>query len=107
MTFPSWCEYQAHDTRLRLRETFEAQLDAALAYDALAATIPECPTPKRACVNHPHKWAQDGDLCRTCIRAAGDQRTTRQIQADGRARSTNIAVSHRKPDLDDLDHVSA
>jgi hypothetical protein len=41
--------------------------------------------PKRPCRNHPHKWAQDrGGICRACLRAAGDTRTTRQIQADER-----------------------
>ena len=39
-------------------------------------------TPKQPCRNHPDKWAQDGPLCRACLRATGDTRTTRQIQAD-------------------------
>ena len=35
------------------------------------------------CLNHPDKWAQDkGNLCRACLRATGDTRNTRAIQAD-------------------------
>lgn len=38
-------------------------------------------TPKQPCRNHPQKWANDrGNLCRACIRAAGEQRSTRQLQ---------------------------
>ena len=40
-------------------------------------------TVKQPCRNHPEKWANDkGNLCRACLRAAGDTRNTREIQAD-------------------------
>ena len=39
-------------------------------------------TVKQPCRNHPEKWAQDrGNLCRACLREAGDTRTTREIQS--------------------------
>ena len=39
-------------------------------------------TPKQPCRNHPEKWANDkGNLCRACLRATGDTRNTREIQA--------------------------
>ena len=38
--------------------------------------------PKQPCRNHPEKWANDkGNLRRACLRAAGDRRTTREIQS--------------------------
>jgi len=95
---------------MRRRIVREQQLSDALAFEEVAATIPTAlpveegiPLSKQ-CVNHPEKWAQQYHLCRECLRATGDQRTTREIQA-GRARSTNVARSHRKPDLDDLDRA--
>lgn len=100
MTFPGWCVHRAdvvrHDLRaaeeamLRRRIVLEHRADVARSYEAVEASTQPRQAP-RMCSICGHRWAQDRDLCRTCSKGAHE------------SQSLNVAISHRRPRLDELE----
>lgn len=76
MCFDGWCVYRVDRVRrdldalmtelLRTRLAREHAAGIHRAYDqvaeSVAYTVPLAPPPRRACVNHPDRWAQEGGV---------------------------------------------